>query len=73
VIGRDRDLPVLERLGSVKVLAQGPNVRFDRTYLLFQVTSALKQAGPQPGLALSPYVLHRRANVGCEYGTADLW
>jgi 4-amino-4-deoxy-L-arabinose transferase-like glycosyltransferase len=73
VIGRDRDLPVLERLGSVKVLGRGPNIRFDRTYLLFQVTSALKQAGPQPGLALSPYVLHRRANVGCEYGTADLW
>jgi 4-amino-4-deoxy-L-arabinose transferase-like glycosyltransferase len=39
VIGRDRDLPALERLGRVEVVARGPALRFDRTYSLFRVTS----------------------------------
>jgi hypothetical protein len=38
VIGRDRDLPALRRLGRVETLAQGPSVRWDRTYRLFRVT-----------------------------------
>ncbi len=39
VIGRDRDLPALERLGRVEVIARGPALRRDRTYSLFRVTS----------------------------------
>jgi hypothetical protein len=39
VIGRDRDLPALERLGPVEVLARGPSGRWDRTYTLFRVVS----------------------------------
>src|SRR6185312_6379820 len=35
VIGRESDLPALERLGRVETLAQGPSVRRDRTYRLF--------------------------------------
>ncbi len=38
VIGRDRDLPVLARLGCVEVLARGPTLRRDRTYTLFRIT-----------------------------------
>jgi hypothetical protein len=38
LIGRDRDRPELERLGSVEVLARGPSVRFDRTYTLFRIS-----------------------------------
>ncbi len=38
VIGRDRDLPVLARLGRVEVLARGPTLRRDRTYTLFRIT-----------------------------------
>jgi 4-amino-4-deoxy-L-arabinose transferase-like glycosyltransferase len=37
LIGRERDLPLLEQLGPVEILAQGPPVRFDRTYLLARV------------------------------------
>ena len=37
VIGRQRDVPDLERLGRVEILAQGPSVRWDRTYLLARV------------------------------------
>ena len=40
VIGRDRDLPFLERLGPVEVLARGPSLRHDRTYALFRVACA---------------------------------
>ena len=38
VIGRDRDLPSLEQLGVVEVVARGPSLRRDRTYSLFRVT-----------------------------------
>jgi 4-amino-4-deoxy-L-arabinose transferase-like glycosyltransferase len=44
VIGRDRDLPALRRLGRVETLARGPRLRADaskvddRTFLLFRVT-----------------------------------
>jgi hypothetical protein len=38
VIGRDRDLPVLEQFGHVDVIFRGPSVRHDRTYALFHVT-----------------------------------
>ena len=37
-IGRDRDVEGLERLGRVERVAQGPPVRWDRTYSLFRVT-----------------------------------
>jgi 4-amino-4-deoxy-L-arabinose transferase-like glycosyltransferase len=37
VIGRDRDLPSLEQLGTVEVVARGPSLRRDRTYSLFQI------------------------------------
>ncbi len=38
VIGRDRDLPGLARLGRVEILARGPALRRDRTYTLFRIT-----------------------------------
>jgi 4-amino-4-deoxy-L-arabinose transferase-like glycosyltransferase len=38
VIGRDRDVPMLEQFGEVKVMAHGPSLRRDRTYALFRVT-----------------------------------
>ncbi|HEY2159123.1 MAG TPA: glycosyltransferase family 39 protein [Isosphaeraceae bacterium] len=37
-IGRDRDVEGLSRLGRVERVAQGPPVRWDRTYSLFRVT-----------------------------------
>jgi len=37
LIGRDRDLPALGRLGRVEVLARGPATRFDRAFTLFHV------------------------------------
>jgi 4-amino-4-deoxy-L-arabinose transferase-like glycosyltransferase len=38
VIGRNRDLPALKKLGSVRVLSRGPTIRWDRTFVLFEVT-----------------------------------
>jgi 4-amino-4-deoxy-L-arabinose transferase-like glycosyltransferase len=38
VIGRASDLPGLRQLGQVETLAQGPPVRFDRTYQLYRIT-----------------------------------
>jgi hypothetical protein len=43
VIGRAADLPALRRLGRVETLAQGPNLRTDRTYRLFRVTPRTEQ------------------------------
>jgi 4-amino-4-deoxy-L-arabinose transferase-like glycosyltransferase len=43
VIGRERDLPGLTCLGCVEVLARGPTLRRDRTYLLFRI--ALRRPG----------------------------
>ena len=37
VIGRSRDLPMLEQLGRVEIIANGPSIRADRTYSLFRV------------------------------------
>jgi 4-amino-4-deoxy-L-arabinose transferase-like glycosyltransferase len=48
VIGRDRDRPALERLGRVEVLAHGPPVRFDRTYMLFRITPETPDREPAP-------------------------
>jgi 4-amino-4-deoxy-L-arabinose transferase-like glycosyltransferase len=52
IIGRQRDVPDLERLGRVEILAQGPSVRWDRTYLLARVRPRLETAswaGPETG------------------------
>jgi hypothetical protein len=38
VIGRASDLPSLRQLGQVETLAQGPPVRFDRSYQLYRIT-----------------------------------
>ena len=38
VIGRDRDLPALRKLGQVEVIVRGPSLRRDRTYALFRIT-----------------------------------
>jgi len=38
VLGRDRDLPALKRIGHVEVVAHGPLLRRDRIYNLFVVT-----------------------------------
>jgi hypothetical protein len=40
VIARDRDVPMLARLGRVEVVARGPNLRRDRVYAVFRVTRA---------------------------------
>jgi 4-amino-4-deoxy-L-arabinose transferase-like glycosyltransferase len=37
VVGRERDLPELERLGRVAIIARGPTVREDRSYSLFRI------------------------------------
>jgi 4-amino-4-deoxy-L-arabinose transferase-like glycosyltransferase len=42
VIGRARDLPALSDIGSVEILARGPELRRDRTYYLFRVTPQQK-------------------------------
>ncbi|MHB1557769.1 MAG: phospholipid carrier-dependent glycosyltransferase [Isosphaeraceae bacterium] len=49
VIGRDRDRPGLERLGKVEVLARGPALRFDRTYVMFRLTSGPVALGSADG------------------------
>ncbi len=38
VVGRQRDLPELERLGRVETIARGPSIRDDRTYLVFRIS-----------------------------------
>jgi hypothetical protein len=50
VIGRDRDLPALEQLGRVEVMARGPALRFDRTYSLFRVTSKANEIPSSGGV-----------------------
>jgi hypothetical protein len=42
IIGRDRDLPMLEALGQVEVLSRGPAIRWDRTYLLARVQPGIE-------------------------------
>ena len=37
IIGRDRDLPALKKLGQVEVLSRSSAVRWDRTYVLARV------------------------------------
>ena len=41
MIGRSRDIPVLEQFARVEAIAQGPSIRPDRTYSLFRVTPGL--------------------------------
>jgi hypothetical protein len=43
VIGRARDVPVLERLGRVELVARGPSVRWDRAFSLFRVEPESRQ------------------------------
>jgi hypothetical protein len=38
VIGRDRDVEALERIGHVEIIVRGPSSRRDRLYSLFQIT-----------------------------------
>ena len=38
LLGRDRDLPALRKLGRVETLMKGPADRFDREFTLFRVT-----------------------------------
>lgn len=56
VIGRDRDRPGLERLGCVEILARGPALRFDRTYVMFRLTSGTVALGSAGGAR--PRTLH---------------
>jgi 4-amino-4-deoxy-L-arabinose transferase-like glycosyltransferase len=56
VIGRARDLPHFERLGRVEILARGPSVRWDRTYLMARVR-------PDPEASREPATA-RRARLG---------
>lgn len=51
VIGRDRDVPALARIGRVETLARGPALRRDRTYTLFRVT--LQQSTPDRPLPMA--------------------
>ncbi len=39
VIARERDLPELERMGRVEVVARGPTTRWDRAFVLYRVLS----------------------------------
>jgi 4-amino-4-deoxy-L-arabinose transferase-like glycosyltransferase len=50
VIGREGDVPALERLGQVETLARGPGDRSDRTYRLFRVTPSPVAARAGDGL-----------------------
>ncbi len=34
LIGRHRDLPSLEQFGQIEILAHGPSIRWDRTYIM---------------------------------------
>ena len=50
VIGRERDMPALQRFGQVEVVAHGPSLRRDRTYRLFRITRNFREdytAGPE--------------------------
>ena len=44
VIGRERDLAELQQFGHVEVVLRGPNIRHDRTYVLFYIVPKLKEA-----------------------------
>ena len=46
VIGRGRDLPALEQLGFVEIIARGPSIREDRTYALFRVAPGEDDRSP---------------------------
>jgi 4-amino-4-deoxy-L-arabinose transferase-like glycosyltransferase len=60
VIGRDRDLPALERLGRVEVVARGPCFRRDRTYALFRVNAPWATLdSPVPIANARPPAAHR--------------
>jgi 4-amino-4-deoxy-L-arabinose transferase-like glycosyltransferase len=48
IIGRERDLPALEHLGRAEVLAQGPSIRWDRTYLLARFWPGSETASRPP-------------------------
>ncbi|HEX8201712.1 MAG TPA: glycosyltransferase family 39 protein [Isosphaeraceae bacterium] len=49
VIGRDRDVPALRRLGRVETIARGPGRRWDRTFCLFRVTPEADRPAARPG------------------------
>jgi hypothetical protein len=60
VIGRDRDLPALGRLGRVEVIARGPNVRWDRTFSLFRLEAGLPPLdAPAPVASNRSPAVHR--------------
>jgi hypothetical protein len=57
VIGRQRDLPVLDHLGRVEVVARGPSLRRDRSYLLVRIA-------PQPATLDSPMPIADARHLG---------
>jgi 4-amino-4-deoxy-L-arabinose transferase-like glycosyltransferase len=50
VIGRDRDVPALRRLGRVESIAEGPKQRWDRTFCLYRVTPGADRVAALPGV-----------------------
>ena len=44
-MGRERDLPELERLGHVETIARGPTIRKDRSYSVFWISAAPVRRG----------------------------
>jgi 4-amino-4-deoxy-L-arabinose transferase-like glycosyltransferase len=58
VIGRDRDLPILKQFGHVQVICRGPNVRPDRTYVLFQITPNVDADLVTRGPGMEPACAH---------------
>jgi 4-amino-4-deoxy-L-arabinose transferase-like glycosyltransferase len=54
VIGRDRDVPALRRLGRVETIARGPQQRWDRAFSLFRVTPGADQVAALPGVSDRP-------------------
>jgi 4-amino-4-deoxy-L-arabinose transferase-like glycosyltransferase len=62
VIGRDRDLPGLARLGRIEIVARGPALRRDRTYTLFRLVldePTVSPSDPIAGLGVMDQTLKR--------------
>jgi hypothetical protein len=77
VIGRDRDLPALGKLGPVEVLARGPSTRWDRSYSLFRVVpqpstpERIRSRGPSTARPAAPRTPGLRSSFHTHPGGAS--
>lgn len=53
VLGRDRDVPALRRLGRVETIARGPGRRRDRTFCLYRVRPGVDRVAALSGAPIS--------------------